>query len=170
MFGRSFTSKDRVGKLQKPQKRSFRDHVKQMMADSLGSPPLDSSTSPALTSPIITIVVGKEQRLLLPMKMFYRIRRGLPQLCETTSSVRALIDVSSFPTRNLKFSRAFSSTYTRATIRHAWSMTDVVIRGYSRMKLLFTRLPLKSAVAAAPVRLLVPVGSDLRLRQFITRV
>jgi len=63
MFGRSFNSKDRVGKLQKPQKRSFREHVKQMMADSLGSPPLDSSTSPALTSPIITVVVGKEQRL-----------------------------------------------------------------------------------------------------------
>jgi len=63
MLGRSFISKDRVGKLQKPQKRSFRDHVKRMMADSLGSPPLDSSTSPALTSPIITVVVGKEQRL-----------------------------------------------------------------------------------------------------------
>jgi len=63
LLGRSFNSKDRVGKLQKPQKRSFRDHVKQMMVDSMGSPKLGSSTSPALTSSIITIVVGREQRL-----------------------------------------------------------------------------------------------------------
>jgi len=63
LLGRSFNSKDRVGKLQKPQKRSFRDHVKQLMVDSMGSPQLGSSTSPALTSSIITIVVGREQRL-----------------------------------------------------------------------------------------------------------
>jgi hypothetical protein len=80
LLGRSFNSKDRVGKLQKPLKRSFRDHVKQMMVDSMGSPKLasyvfqravcsvdsdrrHSSTSPALTSSIITIVVGQEQRL-----------------------------------------------------------------------------------------------------------
>jgi hypothetical protein len=64
MLGRSFISKDRVGKLQKPQKRSFRENIKQMMADSLSSPPLDrAGTSPALTSSIITVVVGKEQRL-----------------------------------------------------------------------------------------------------------
>jgi hypothetical protein len=80
MLGRSFLGKDRVGKLQKPQKRSFREHVKQKMVDSLGSPPLASyapsvdrdvhvgnhlrrSTSPALASPIITVVVGPEKRL-----------------------------------------------------------------------------------------------------------
>jgi hypothetical protein len=43
-------------------KRSFRDHVKQMMVDSMDSPRL-GPTSPALTSSIITIVVGREQRL-----------------------------------------------------------------------------------------------------------
>jgi len=63
MLGRSFISKDRVGKLQKPQKRSFRTRVKQMVVDGLGSPQLDPSTSPALTSSIITVVVGQEQRL-----------------------------------------------------------------------------------------------------------
>jgi hypothetical protein len=41
LLGRSFSSKDRVGKLQKPQKRSFREHIKQMMVDSVGSPQLD---------------------------------------------------------------------------------------------------------------------------------
>jgi len=63
LLGRSFNHKDRVGKLHKPQKRSFRENIKQMMVDSLGSPQPDISTSPALTSSIITIVVGQEQRL-----------------------------------------------------------------------------------------------------------
>jgi len=63
MFGRSFSREGRVGKLQKPQKRSFRDNVKQLMVDSMGSPQLDPGASPALTSSIITIVVGQEQRL-----------------------------------------------------------------------------------------------------------
>jgi len=69
MFTRSFGSnkdrKDRVGKLTKPQKKSFREHIKQKMAQSLegGQSVLDPSTSPALTSAIITIVVGQEQRL-----------------------------------------------------------------------------------------------------------
>jgi len=69
MFKRSFGSnkdrKDRVGKLTKPQKKSFHDSIKQKMQQSLQghSPLLDPSTSPALTSAIITIVVGQEQRL-----------------------------------------------------------------------------------------------------------
>jgi len=69
MFTRSFGSnkdrKDRVGKLTKPQKKSFREHIKQKMARSLEGDQsmLDPSTSPALTSAIITIVVGQEQRL-----------------------------------------------------------------------------------------------------------
>jgi len=65
MLKRSFGSKDRVGKLTKPPKRSFfRDHIKQKMVDSLDGPmPADAGTSPALTSSIITIVVGSEQRL-----------------------------------------------------------------------------------------------------------
>jgi len=63
MFKRSFASKDRVGKLTKVSKRSFRDDIKQKMQESLdGRMPVDSG-SPALTSSIITIVVGQEQRL-----------------------------------------------------------------------------------------------------------
>jgi len=68
MFKRSFGSKDRkdrVGKLTKPQKKSFREEIKQKMAQSLEADQslLDGSTSPALTSAIITIVVGQEHRL-----------------------------------------------------------------------------------------------------------
>jgi len=69
MFKRSFGSnkdrKDRVAKLTKPAKKSFHDQFKQKMQQSLDghSPLQDHSTSPALTSAIITIVVGQEQRL-----------------------------------------------------------------------------------------------------------
>jgi hypothetical protein len=63
MLKRSFGSKDRVGKLVKPQKRSFRDQVKQKMFESLDSPMKVERGSPALASAIITIVVGQEQRL-----------------------------------------------------------------------------------------------------------
>jgi hypothetical protein len=63
-FGSSNVRKDRVAKLTKPPKKSFREVIKQKMAQSLeNSPPLVGSTSPALTSAIITIVVGQEQRL-----------------------------------------------------------------------------------------------------------
>lgn len=63
MFKRSFASKDRVGKLTKPSKRSFRESTKQKLAESLDSPMLVDGGSPALTSSIITIVVGQEPRL-----------------------------------------------------------------------------------------------------------
>lgn len=71
MFKRSFGSnkdrKDRVSKLTKPQKKSFREHIMQKMARSLegedANDMLDPSTSPALTSAIITVVVGQEERL-----------------------------------------------------------------------------------------------------------
>jgi len=63
MFKRSFAQKDRVGKLTKPLKRSFRENVKQKMVASLDNPMQDASGSPALTSSIITIVVGHEERL-----------------------------------------------------------------------------------------------------------
>jgi hypothetical protein len=63
MFKRSFAQKDRVGKLTKPNKRSFRDNVKQKLADIADSPMQDASGSPALASSIITIVVGQEERL-----------------------------------------------------------------------------------------------------------
>jgi len=64
-FGSNKGRKDaaRVGKLTKPPKRSFREAIKQKMAQSLEDSPLAGSTSPALTSAIITIVVGQEQRL-----------------------------------------------------------------------------------------------------------
>lgn len=65
MFKRSFSSKDRVGKVAKPQKRSFRENVnvKQRMLDTMDSPLSNASVSPRLTSPIITVVVGQDQRL-----------------------------------------------------------------------------------------------------------
>jgi len=74
MFGkRSFVSaKDRSGKITKQPKRSFREASKQKqmiekmdarmdspMAASVGSP----GQSPSLTSPIVTMVVGPDQRL-----------------------------------------------------------------------------------------------------------
>lgn len=82
MFKRSFASKDRAGKISKPMKMSFRDDVKERMfekANGLKSEGYASvprphrrfassslhahSNSPNLTSAIISIVVGKDQRL-----------------------------------------------------------------------------------------------------------
>jgi hypothetical protein len=65
MFKRSFPSKDRVGKIRKPSKRSFRDDAKQKLREQLNqstSPP-SAGVSPRLNSAIITVVVGKSQRL-----------------------------------------------------------------------------------------------------------
>jgi hypothetical protein len=60
MFKRSFNTKDgRVTKPLKPTKNAFPEHLKRKMQDSLESPSAGSS----LTSPIITLVVGHEQRL-----------------------------------------------------------------------------------------------------------
>lgn len=83
MFKRSFASKDRAGKITKPAKRSFREEVKQKMLEKVDSPVKSercvyflrdkqcaqnltrcaSSASPNLTSAIITLVVGQDQRL-----------------------------------------------------------------------------------------------------------
>lgn len=62
---RSFASRDRAGKSSKAPRRSFRDATKKQMLDKLGSPVTASSAaaSPNLTSPIVTLVVGREQRL-----------------------------------------------------------------------------------------------------------
>ncbi|KAI9821397.1 MAG: hypothetical protein M1832_003404 [Thelocarpon impressellum] len=57
MFVRSFSSKDRAGKAARPRK-SHRDKAK-LRLHKLESPPLGST----LTSPIVTITVGREQRL-----------------------------------------------------------------------------------------------------------
>jgi hypothetical protein len=63
-FGSNKDRKDRVSKLTKPQKKSFREEIKQKMAQSLqGNSPVLNPGSPALTSAIITIVVGQEQRM-----------------------------------------------------------------------------------------------------------
>jgi len=60
MFKRSFNTQDgRVGKASKPIKTTYREHAKRKMQESLDSPPADS----ALTSPIVTLVVGRDQRL-----------------------------------------------------------------------------------------------------------
>lgn len=74
MFGkRSFaSSKDRSGKIQKQPKRSFRDasdlkQKQKKMVEKLDarkdSPMMEQSVSPSLTSAIVTVVVGPDQRL-----------------------------------------------------------------------------------------------------------
>lgn len=65
MLKRSFMSKDRAGKPKKPSKRSFRDDAKQKLLEQLNTPvsPPAAVVSPRLNSAIITIVVGKDQRL-----------------------------------------------------------------------------------------------------------
>jgi len=64
MFKRSFASKDRAGKTNKITKKSFRDKVKQKMLETtVADSPMAECISPPLTSAIITIVVGKDQRL-----------------------------------------------------------------------------------------------------------
>ncbi|KAL9623677.1 MAG: hypothetical protein Q9160_002133 [Pyrenula sp. 1 TL-2023] len=59
MFKRSFASKDRAGKSVKPIKTTYHEHTKRKLQESLESPPVE----PSLTSPIITLVVGRDQRL-----------------------------------------------------------------------------------------------------------
>jgi hypothetical protein len=71
MFGkRSFASskeKDRSGKITKVPKRSFRDASKQKVMveklDARKDSPMMDSGSPALTSAIVTVIVGPDQRL-----------------------------------------------------------------------------------------------------------
>lgn len=69
MFKRSFAaSKDRAGKARKISKRSFRDDAKQRMREALDKASPDTSPSigtcsPKLNSAIVTIAVGKDQRL-----------------------------------------------------------------------------------------------------------
>jgi hypothetical protein len=68
MLKRSFgSSKDRVGKLTKPPAKRFflRDHIKQKMSDSFGDgrPDASGQPPPALASSIVTMVVGRDQRL-----------------------------------------------------------------------------------------------------------
>lgn len=64
MFRRSFSSRSRAGKTVKASKKKYDEQVKekmqQKMDDRADSPPMGRC---ALTSPIITIVVGREQRL-----------------------------------------------------------------------------------------------------------
>jgi len=59
MFKRSFASKDRAGKSVKSSKKIYREQAKAKMQERLDSPPVGSN----LTSPIITLVVGRDQRL-----------------------------------------------------------------------------------------------------------
>jgi len=70
MFKRSFAAtKDRAGKARKVSKRSFRDDAKQRMREALNdtttpeTSPSIGGASPKLNSAIVTIVVGKDQRL-----------------------------------------------------------------------------------------------------------
>lgn len=68
MFKRSFASKEKVSKARKVSKRSFRDDAKQRMREVLNNVSPDTSpsiggASPKLNSAIVTIAVGKDQRL-----------------------------------------------------------------------------------------------------------
>jgi len=63
MFKRSFASKDRAGKSTRPAKRSFRENAKQKMLEKLDNSPPAGNVPPNLTSAIITLVVGPDQRL-----------------------------------------------------------------------------------------------------------
>lgn len=69
MFKRSFAaSKDRVGKPRKISKQSFKDDAKQRIREAFGdaSPetsPSVGANSPRLNSSVITVAVGKDQRL-----------------------------------------------------------------------------------------------------------
>jgi len=56
---RSFHSKDRAGKAVKSSKRSFREHTKVKMQQSLNSSPVGST----LTSPIVALMVGPDRRV-----------------------------------------------------------------------------------------------------------
>ncbi|KAI1930798.1 hypothetical protein LOZ65_001374 [Ophidiomyces ophidiicola] len=59
MFKRSISSRDRVGKSVKPTKKTCRDETKIKMQEKLDSP----SSSGSLTSPIVTLIVGQDQRV-----------------------------------------------------------------------------------------------------------
>jgi len=74
MFKRSFGGKDRAGKARKISKRSFRDDAKARMREAVNDPtqayaqspdtsPSVGGASPRLNSAIVTICVGKDQRL-----------------------------------------------------------------------------------------------------------
>jgi len=64
MFKRSFAAnKDRAGKATKLSKRSYRDDTKRRMLDAMEPDSPSPMGSPNLTSAIITIVVGPDQRL-----------------------------------------------------------------------------------------------------------
>jgi len=62
MFKRSFVSKDRAAKATKLSKRSYRDDTKRRMLETMENSPSPVG-SPGLTSAIITLVVGPDQRL-----------------------------------------------------------------------------------------------------------
>lgn len=66
MFPRSFASKDRAGKATKSTrsaKRSFRDTAKIQLLDNASTRHPAPQASPSLTSAILTLVLGQEQRL-----------------------------------------------------------------------------------------------------------
>jgi hypothetical protein len=96
MFKRSFASKDRVGKATKLSKRSFREETKKKMLEKMDSPMMGSDNEPPLTSAIITVVVGKDQRLfaahedvLLHSPFLGAMCRD--QSCEPSSSRRIVL-------------------------------------------------------------------------------
>jgi hypothetical protein len=63
MFKRSFSSKSRAGKTVKPSRKKYDEQAKEKMQESMDKGETSSSGRCALTSPIITMVVGQDQRL-----------------------------------------------------------------------------------------------------------
>ncbi|RJE20771.1 hypothetical protein PHISCL_06890 [Aspergillus sclerotialis] len=63
MFKRSFSSKDRAGKSARSSKKKYSEREKVKLQESLDETSLGKPVYCALTSPIITLIVGPEQRV-----------------------------------------------------------------------------------------------------------
>ncbi|KAK1911587.1 hypothetical protein P3342_012889 [Pyrenophora teres f. teres] len=141
MFGkRSFTSskdKDRSGKITKQPKRSHRDASKQkVMAEKLDArkdSPIMAGESPVLTSAIVTVIVGSDQRLFAAHEDVLCHSRTLLSCCGDSSSNPA-IAASICQLRSLKSSVASSSISTRATTTRVLFTTSAARPGCSKVQ------------------------------------
>ncbi|KAF2145058.1 uncharacterized protein K452DRAFT_295614 [Aplosporella prunicola CBS 121167] len=135
MFKRSFASKDRAGKTTKPQKRSFREETKQKMLDKLDSPASVGGTSPSLTSAIITLAIGPDQRLfaahedvLCHSPFFSAALRG--QFFETNNSRRINLPDEEPEIFSCVLEYLYKGDYYPRLIidkrRHAWKLEGAV--------------------------------------------
>ena len=144
MFKRSFNTREgRVTKL-KPTKTTYREHAKRKMQDSLDTSPVGST----LTSPIVTLVVGREQRLfaaheevLRHSPYFVAALKGefLDAGAKKVDLLDEYVPCFKYPdydspaTENPKYFPASSSICTRVITTHVCCTTNVEILGISRM-------------------------------------